>query len=406
MPAEQPADQPASRQSAARARLGVIIIFICHSLPRTSWTPFIPLIKHSMGIDNATLGTALLGAPAGSFLAMLVIGPLLPRFGSHRSTAVTFGGYVLTGVALGLARTPLELFLALFCWGLFQGSLDVTMNAQGVTVERAGVRPVMSGFHAAASIGGFVGVVLGAGSIVLGLPLVTHMIALSAAMAVAGLIAVPRLLDDRDPTAERAGQRDEPSSTEQPRRRFATFRVLANRTVLVLGLLTLTSMLCEGAMADWSAVYLRETVGVQASTAALGFAAYSATMVSFRLAGDRLLYRWDARKLLPPLTLIAAAGATLAIALPGPISTVVGFGLLGVGTALVVPATFSAAGRLKDIPTGPAVAAVAALGWMGYVLGPPLIGHLANLLSLQAALIIVPLLMLTTAIVSRRCRAL
>jgi MFS family permease len=386
-----------------RARLGVITIFLAHSLPRTSWVPFIPQIKSSMGVDYGTLGTALLGAPAGSFLAMLVIGPLLPRFGSQRVVAVVLTGYLLTGVGLGLARAPVELFVALFLWGLFQGSLDVAMNAQGVTVERAAGRPVMSGFHASWSIGGFVGVGLGAISVGLGIPLLVHMIILSMLIAIAGLIAVPTLLDDREPETHQPAT---PAPGEKRRRKPPGLQVLTNRAVIILGFLTLTCMLCEGAVADWSAVYLRETVELPAAAAALGFTAFSITMVAFRLAGDRLLLHWPPRTSLPPMTLIAAAGVALAIGVPGPITSIIGFGLLGVGTALVVPATFSAAGRLISIQSGPAVAAVAAFGWMGYVLGPPLIGHLANVVTLRGALLVVPLLMLTTAIVSRRCHDL
>ena len=412
-PTTLPATVAVSPRAARHARVGVITTFVTHSLPRTSWTPYIPLIKSSMGINDATLGTALLGAPAGSFLAMLAIGPFLPRFGTKRSTAVVLAGYVVTGIGLGLARTPAELFLALFLWGLFQGSLDVTMNAQGVTVERAARRPVMSGFHAAWSLGGFAGVGLGAIAVGLGVPLTVHMAILSTVIAITGLAAVPTLLDDREPEAtDRSTPNAAPHRRTPMRRRLRerlhgpSLAVLVHRAVITLGFLTLTCMLCEGAVADWSAVYLREGVGMSASTAALGFAAFSATMVAFRLLGDRLLHRWTAQTLLPPLTLTAATGVTLAIAIPGPVTSTIGFGLLGVGTALVVPATFSAAGRLTTIRTGPAVAAVAAFGWMGYVLGPPLIGHLANLTTLRAALLVVPLLMLTTAIVSHRSRAL
>ncbi len=410
-PAVSPSSSVSAR-AARRARVGVITTFVTHSVPRTSWTPYIPVIKHTMGIDDAALGTALLGAPAGSFLAMLAIGPLLPRFGTKRSTAVVLAGYIVTGIGLGLAHTPAMLFLALFLWGLFQGSLDVTMNAQGVTVERAAGRPVMSGFHAAWSLGGFAGVGLGALAVGLGLPLTVHMAILSAVIAVTGLIAVPTLLDDREHPSSATGTTPARAPKEPLARRLrARLRrpdrsVLTHPAVITLGFLTLTCMLCEGAVADWSAVYLREGVGMTTLTASFGFAAFSATMVAFRLAGDRMLHRWNARTLLPPMTLVAAAGVTLALVIPGPVTSTIGFGLLGVGTALVVPATFSAAGRLTTIRTGPAVAAVAAFGWMGYVMGPPLIGHLANLTTLRIALLVVPLLMLTTAIVSRRSRIL
>jgi len=261
----------------------------------------------------------------------------------------------------------------------------------------------MSGFHASWSIGGFVGVGLGAISVGLGIPLLVHMIILSVLIAIAGLIAVPTLLDDREPDTH---QPADPAPGEKRRRKPPGLQVLTNRAVIILGFLTLTCMLCEGAVADWSAVYLRETVELPAAAAALGFTAFSITMVAFRLAGDRLLLRWPPRTSLPPMTLIAAAGVALAIGVPGPITSIIGFGLLGVGTALVVPATFSAAGRLTSIQSGPAVAAVAAFGWMGYVLGPPLIGHMANVVTLRGALLVVPLLMVTTAIVSRRCHDL
>jgi MFS family permease len=369
----------------------VVVLFAAHAALFGSWTAHIPEVKAHLALTDAGLGMALLGAPIGALAAMPVTGRLLARFDSRRVIRFTLAGYCFTAVGVGLAGSQRWLFAALALWGAFQGSLDVSMNTQGITVERALGRPVMSGFHGAWSVGGFLGAGLGAVAVAVGVSLAGQLLGFGLVAAVVAGAASSRMLPD--PPSQH-GRPDRPGQGR-------AIRVLRHPVVLVLGAVALACMLCEGAAADWSAVYLHDSLRASPAVAALGYAAFSATMVGLRLGGDRLLARVPVRTLLPGLAAVSTLGLTSALMVRAPVTALLGFAALGVGLALIVPAAFSAAGRLPGIHPGTAVAAVSALGWVGFVGGPPLIGRLADLASLPVALAILPLLTAAIAVVTR-----
>jgi MFS family permease len=175
-----------------------------------------------------------------------------------------------------------------------------------------------------------------------------------------------------------------------------------SRATMVLGAVVFATMLCEGASADWSAVYLRGPAHVERGLGGLGYAAFAVMMATVRLSGTRLLDRFPQRRLLPLLAALATAAMTLALATGTAATALVGFAALGAGTALVVPALFSAAARLPGLGQGAGIAAVATLGWAGFVCGPPLIGGLAGIGGLRAALAVIPALTLVIAIATTR----
>ncbi len=380
----------AEPQSARAARWATVVVFATQGLLFASWTAHIPLVKAALHMGDADLGMALFGAPIGSLAAMLATGWLLPRLGSRRMVQLCLLGYCATGWTVGLANSQLTLFAALVLWGAFQGSLDVSMNAQAVFVERQMGKPIMSGFHATWSLGAFVGVAIGAVAVAVGIPLAIQLVGLGVAVAASAGLATRVMVQD-PPHHE-----DGPAATG--------LRAWLHPVVLALGAIVLAGMLCEGAVADWSAVYLHESLGAAPSFAALAYAAYSAVMVAQRLAGDRLLARFAPRTILPILAAIATAGMVAALVVGNPLVSLVGFAALGLGVALVIPAAFTAAGRLPGIHAGAAVAAVSAIGWLGFVAGPPLIGHIAEAVTLPVALGLLPLMTCVMAITVRRSR--
>jgi MFS family permease len=355
-----------------------VVVFATQGLLFASWTAHIPLVKERLHMGDADLGMALFGAPIGSLAAMLVTGWLLPRLGSRRMVQLCLAGYCATGWTVGLANSSLTLFAALLLWGAFQGSLDVSMNAQAVFVERRFGRPIMSGFHATWSIGAFIGVAIGAYAVSAEIPLLLQLVVLGAFVAVAAGLATRVMIPD--PPHHEEGHT------------AGGLAVWVHPVVLALGAIVLAGMLCEGAVADWSAVYLHESLGAAPGLAALGYAGFSAVMVAQRLAGDRLLARFDARAMLPILAAIATGGMTAGLVVGSPLPALVGFASLGLGVALVIPAAFTAAGRLPGIHAGSAVAAVSAIGWIGFIAGPPLIGHIAEAVTLPVALGLLPLM--------------
>jgi MFS family permease len=386
--------QPGRRagRAAGRAqRAATLAVFISHGLLFASWTAHIPQVKAHLGLSDAALGLALLGAPAGSVCSMVLAARLLPRLGSKRMVQITLAGYCLTGILVGLAGSLPELFAALYAWGAFQGSLDVSMNTQAVTVERAESRPLMSGFHASWSIGAFAGAGIGVLGVAVGLSLSRQLALLAIpVLVVAGSLTTRMIPEPAAPDGQA------PSPT----------RLRWSGPVLILGAIAFASMLCEGASADWGAVYLRGSLHLGPAVAGIGYTSFSLAMVTVRLLGNRLLARFPRRRLLPTLAAVAATGFTVGLAGGSGVSVIAGFGFLGIGLALVVPSVNSASGRLPGLSQGTAIAMVSAFGWAGFVCGPPLIGQLASATSLTAALIVLPVLTAWIAVATARTKAL
>lgn len=381
------------------AQLAVVAVFFVHGLLFASWTAHIPQLKAHLGIDNGTLGIALLGAPAGSVSAMLAAAVLIPRLGSRRIVRVCLVGYCLSGPLVGLTGSTAALFVALYLWGAFMGTLDIAMNTQAITVERAKQRPVMNGMHACWSIGAFVGAGVGTLGVALGVSLSWQLLVIGTLALLGAAWQSMRMLPDAVDTASDETAHDSADALPASRRRVSP-------AMLLLGAVAFASMLCEGAAADWSSVYLRDSLGTGAAGGGLGYTAFALSMVGVRLFGDRLLERYPADVLLPALA--ATTGVVFSVVLlvgSAPVA-VLGFFVLGAGVGAVVPTTFSAAGRLPDLHPGVGVAAVSGLGWAGFVCGPPVIGQVASVSSLPLALALIPVLTLFIAFATRRVSAL
>ncbi|MEE3067013.1 MAG: MFS transporter [Actinomycetota bacterium] len=372
-----------------RAKLTVAIVFTAHAVLASAWVAYIPQVKAQLGLSNAALGTALFGVPLGSVAAMIFCHWALPRWGSHRLVPVTLVGYALAGAAIGLASGELALFLTLTVWGVFQGALDVAMNTQAGTVERLARAPIMARFHGMWSTGGLLGASTGAACVGAGVGLTPL---LGVVGVVVLVVAVPFL---------RYLVPDQATSDGSDTRSAKRFGLTA--AVSVLALVSFASFLSEGAAADWSATYSRDVVGASPGVAALSYAAYTLLMVVTRLGATGLQARLSARRLLPALAVFAAIAMCVTLALGNPVVTVIGFACLGAGVALLVPTAFSSAYSAGN--AGSAITIVAASGWLGYLLGPPLIGHLADWIGLSAALVTIPVMVCVAAIAIRATTA-
>jgi MFS family permease len=369
-------------------RIAVTVMFVVHGLLFASWTAHIPHIKSALGLSDGTLGFALLGAPVGSVCAMAAAAYLLPRWGSRRVVQIALVGYCAAGPLVGLCGNLLALIGALVLWGAFQGSLDVAMNTQAIAVERASRRTLMSGLHGGWSIGSFAGAGIGALAVGAGITLTPQLLVLGTlALAAAGLLSIRMLPDAADASDEKghAGERQEVVQRPTAASRWSGGMVL-------LGAIAFASMLCEGATADWASVYLSGPLHARGAMPGLGYAAFNLAMLTVRLSGNRLLTRFRPDRLLPALAMVATVGFAVALLIAQPAAALVGFACLGIGLASVVPAVFSAAGRIPGLHPGTAVATASACGWAGFVCGPPLIGHLASVASLPTALALLPLL--------------
>jgi predicted MFS family arabinose efflux permease len=314
-------------------------------------------------------GVVLLAMAAGAVVALPTAGRLIRLMGSRAVSAVAALALCLAMPLPVLSPTVSVLVAALALLGACNGLLDVSMNAQAVVVEQRAGRPIMSSFHALFSLGGVAGALLAGGAMSVGVGDVAHvvvsaLVALAAvAIAIPGLVTTPPGPDATGPTLAR------PSGS-----------------LVSLGALALLGLLAEGAMADWSAVYLHDTLGASSSTAALGFAAFSLAMGAGRFGGDALVDRLGPRGVLRMSSAVAALGLGAALLLGRPAIGVVGCALVGLGIANVIPLLFSAAARVPGVPPGQALAAVATTGYLGFLAGPPLIGVVAETAGLAVGL--------------------
>ncbi|MEE2855360.1 MAG: MFS transporter [Actinomycetota bacterium] len=369
-----------------RAKVTVTAVFIAHGLVFSSWAAHIPHVKAELGLSDAALGTALFGAPLGSVVATLLSHWALPRWGSHRLIPITVAGYVAAGTTVGLVGSAAALFGALALWGFFQGALDVAMNTQAGTVERLAMAPIMARFHGMWSVGALAGALVGAACVSVGVGLTAQL----AGLGLVVLIVVEPLTRRLIPDAADAAASPAPA---RGRRAWMT------PAVAILAAVSFASFLCEGAATDWSANYLRSVVGAGPGVAALSYAAYTCAMVITRFGAPRLHARVSSRRLLPALALVAVVGVSVMLAAADSWVSVLGFATLGVGVALLVPTAFSAAYGASG--AGSAIALVAATGWLGYLLGPPLIGHLSGRVGLSAALVTIPVMMSVVGVAIR-----
>jgi len=388
----------AHRARPARSRsprIAVTAVFVAHGLLFASWTAHIPHVMRHLGLTDGTLGIALLGAPLGSVAAMLLASYLIPRLGSRRVVQVALVGYCATGPLVGLTGSLAALFGALFIWGAFQGTLDVAMNTQAIAVERAGRSVLMSGLHGSWSIGSFAGAGIGALAVGAGLGLTPQLLILGTIALLGAGLLTSRMLPDATgrPGAER------PRTGTRSASRWSG-------GMMLLGAIAFAGMLCEGASADWASVYLSGPLHATGVVPGLGYAAFALAMVTVRLSGNRLLRRFRPSRLLPVLAAAATAGFAAGLAIGRPAAAIAGFVFLGIGLASVIPAVFSAAGRIPGLHPGTAVATVSACGWTGFVCGPPLIGHLASVASLPVALGLLPFLTAFVAVGALVSRAL
>jgi predicted MFS family arabinose efflux permease len=332
-----------------------------------TWVGQIPFVQDRLDVSKATIGLVLLCMATGALIAMPLTGQILDRRSSAGVTRVAALLYLpLVSLVLN-APSPALLGLALLVFGAANGSMDVAMNAHGVAVERSLGKPIMSSLHAGWSFGGLAG----SGGVALAVALdVDPRVEGAVASAVLWLMAVY--------ITSRLGSAS--AHSEHGSSGFA----LPSRGVVLIGALCFLVMVTEGAMGDWSGIYLKNDLGASGSAAATGFAGFSLGMALARLAGDDLNRRWGAGRLLSGGMALVTVALGLVLVIGEPVVAVVGFALIGVGIANAVPLLFSAAGRVP--PSGPSLAAVFTVGYTGFIVGPPLIGVLADAISLPAAL--------------------
>jgi|GEM_PF-33098 HAD superfamily hydrolase (TIGR01509 family) len=352
------------------ARVALTFVFLADGVMVGSWASRIPAVKDGLGLTTSQLGVALFAMSLGALVSMPLAGWLDERVGSARIALVALLGGGSSLWLAGVAGSLGALVGALALFGAGFGAVNVAGNAQGIALERAYGRSILSSFHAAFSAGGLIGAAAGGLAAARGVEPPAHFAAVAVTLALVAFGA-GRLLPRADVGCET----------------FALVR--PPRALLLLGCAAFFTLLAEGAAADWSAVYLRGSLGSTAAFAALGYTAFSLAMVASRLAGDRLDETIGPAALAGGGGVVSAVGLAAALAIGTTPAALVGFAAMGAGLGVMVPVIFRTAGTTPGVAPGIGIAAVSTIGFLGFLAGPPAIGIAADVIGLRAALAVV-----------------
>lgn len=383
--------EPDTRSRLRAAWWGTVVLFLIHGLIVSTWISRIPAVKAALRLNDAVLGLALLGMAVGAVCTIPGAGWLIGRFGSKKTSIAASVLFCCSVVPPAFAFNAFSLAIALLVFGAAAAAMDVSMNAQGVEVERGLGAPTMSRFHGMFSLGGMVGAGIGGFIARRGIAPFPHF-GISAAINIAAVMLIaPLLLNSRE-------------HGEAREHRLPLTKV--PRVLLALSAIGFCILLAEGAMADWTALYLKQILNADAGTAAAGYAVFSAAMALFRFLGDLITAHLGPMRTVRAGSLVAALGLTWALSMHAPGWALPGFAAAGAGFSVIIPLVFGSGGRVEAVSAGAGIATVTGIGYLGFIVGPPAIGFVSQLFTLRYALGVAVACCLLTTLLSRYMREL
>ncbi len=369
-------------------RIAVSIFYFIQGTVFATWASRIPDIQGRLQLSEGMLGAVLFAMPVGQLTAMALSGYLVNRFGSK--TTLTIGGLLYPAglLLLGSVAHLWQLSLALFVFGICGNLSNISVNTQGVGVERLYRRSIMASFHGLWSLAGFTGGLIAAFMVAANVSPFVHFLLVYLLTVPAVLIArrfvVPR--DARPQGIKAAGKK----------------QVKADAFIVTLGLIAFACMICEGTMFDWTGIYFEKVVKAPKELTRMGYISFMCAMAGGRFISDAFVTRYGTKRILQLSGIIIVTGMLLAVIFPSLIMATIGFLLVGIGTSSVVPLVYSLAGRSKKIPAGIALTSVSSIGFMGFLLGPPVIGFIAELSDLRTSFAFIAVLGLGTTMLAKR----
>ena len=356
-------------------RIAIGAFFFIQGICFASWAARIPTIQQKLSLSEAELGTVLLALPAGLMLSLPLAGWLVAKGGSQRVMIAAAVFYTLSMLSLGLVESVFQLVMCLFAFGLMGNLLNISVNTQAVGVEALYKRSIMASFHGIWSLAGFTGAAVGTFMIGSDVNMLQHYIYIALFVLLVGLVSF------RFTLAEDTNQKKDQPIFAKP-----------DKSLLILGIIAFCCMLCEGAMFDWSGVYFKKVVNADSAWVGAGFTAFMSTMAAGRFVADWFTSRFGLKVILQLSGILISLGLGIAIVFPALPTAIAGFLLVGFGVSSVVPLVYSAAGKSKVLSPGVALAAVSTIGFLGFLIGPPLIGIVAGFSSLQVSFSIIALM--------------
>lgn len=370
-------------------RMAVAAFYFCMGFSFASWASRIPDIKENLHLSKAALGSILLALPVGQLLMMPISGRLVTKYGSRTILSFAILLYAVELTNIGWASQPWQLALALFVFGVVGNMSNISVNTQGVLAEKIYGRPIMTSFHGVWSLAGFTGALTGLLMTNLKLTPHTHFIIVAAIVFVITFFMRQYLI---------------PGTTQQTEKK--KFFSKPERVLVQLGIIAFCTLAAEGAMFDWSGVYFKDVVKAPASLVVLGYASFMIMMTTGRFTGDRIIARVGRKRMLQASGILVFTGLMIAVLFPHIISATIGFLIVGFGTSSVIPAVYSTAAKSAKVAPGMALAGVSSIGFLGFLLGPPLIGYIAQLASLRYSFATVALLGLCVSIMVTKLKVM
>ncbi len=352
-----------------RVRIAVSSFYFFQGLCFASWASRIPDIKTALELSDGAMGSILFALPAGQMCTMPVSGYLVGKYGSKRIMHFSLPLYSLAMILLSLCTHAWQLAAALFLFGITGNLCNISVNTQGVNAERMYHRPIMASFHGAWSLAGFTGALIGLLAGAFSLSPTHHFAVISVISFMATYANVKYLVGDSTPRTE----------TPEKKKFFSK----PDPLILQLGIIGFFAMSCEGAMFDWSGVYFKDIVGAQGAWTSLGYACFMFMMTAGRFVGDKIVAKTGKKKIMQFNGLLIATGLLIAVFFPYIPTAAFGFLLVGFGVSTNIPNVYSMVGQQQKMSPSAALAAIASISYLGFLLGPPLIGYISEILNLR-----------------------
>lgn len=368
-------------------RIAASVFFFIAGLTFATWASRIPDIQNKLQLSDAGLGGVLFSLPVGLMVSLPLSGWLVSKFGSRKMVVIGALLYPLILIPLSMAASVLQLTATLFFFGIASNLVNIAMNTQAVGVEKLYNRSVMASFHGLWSLAVFAGALTGTFFVSKGFSPLIHFSIVSVAACLLALFSYKFTLPAD-------------AGNSQPTKLF----VKPDSSILLLGLIAFCSMLVEGAMADWSGVYFKKIVEAPAALITLGYVAFSGTMAFGRFIGDWLVTKFGVQKMLQLSGVMITTGLLIAVFFPNIYAATAGFFLVGFGVSSVVPVIYGLAGKSATMPASAALAAVSTISFLGFLIGPPLIGFIAQGISLRWSFAMVALLGFGTSLLAGKLK--
>ena len=356
-------------------RIAIGSLFFMLGLTFATWASRIPSIQEKLGLGDTSLGLVLFALPVGSMLSLPFTGWLVQRFGSRKVAANALLVYSLMLVLLGFVENLPQLLFVLVLFGSSGNVANISINTQAINIESRYGRNIMASFHGLWSLAGFAAA--GIGTFMIGENVFPsrHFLLISSLILMGIALSFRYLLPD-----------------EKREVKAASFFIKPDRRLLLLGVIGFCCMICEGAMFDWSGIYFQKVVGAEKSWIGAGYTAFMCTMAGGRFIADWVAHKFGFKRTVQYSGILIAAGLGVAVVFPYLVSALIGFFLVGLGVSSVVPLVYSEAGKSINLSPGAALSAVSSISFLGFLIGPPLIGVVAGVFSLQLSFVLIALM--------------